>query len=111
MWELARAAGFMVLGVLSIPVAGHHAKGPLRVLRMDSREIRLPFRVERAGIPAIERSALAATGGGQVESIRPSVWIGKPVWMCTVAQGRNMWHVMISQHTLRPVSKIVVPGR
>lgn len=113
MWSLG-----IKLAALALPMAMmtsvpgmRHLKAPMRVLRMGRQHINLPFRsaAHVRGLAAIERAALQATGGGQIDSVRPSVWVGKPVWMCTVSQGRTVWHVMVNQTTLRPISKIVVP--
>lgn len=113
MWDFGKLATAMVLSGLAAHGGVQHRQGPLRVLRMGTKEIRLPFRTAPSGqgLGSIERAALGATRGGQIESIRPSVWIGKPVWMCTISRGKSVWHVMVSQSTLRPISKIVVMDR
>jgi hypothetical protein len=80
---------------------------PIKILRIGHNDIKLPMKSARLDL--VERSALSATGGGTVEAVTPSVWVGKPVWMCTVSRGRTVWHVMVNQTTLRPISKIMVP--
>lgn len=91
-------------------VSAHH--GPVKVLRVGRNQVELPMKgmaPATSEVSAIESAALSATQGGQIESIRASVWVGQPVWMCTVKQGINLYHVMVDQTTLRPISKIVVP--
>ncbi len=99
--------GLVVLvGMASMHMMATHTS-PVKVLRIGHNDIRLPMKAERMDL--VERSALSATGGGTVEAVTPSLWVGEPVWMCTVARGRTVWHVMVNQTTLRPISKIVVP--
>ncbi len=94
--------------------AGHTHPHPVRVLNLGHNRVVLPMKSateHSKDLAAIKRLALIPTGGGQVESVRPSVWVGKPVWMCTIDQGHSVWHVMISQTTLQPISKMMVPRR
>lgn len=104
----------LTAALAALQAGAHTYPGPIRVLKIGHSRVVLPMKsamTHAKGLMAIERAALQATGGGQVESVAPSVWVGKPVWMCTISQGRNVWHVMVSQTTLRPVSKIIVPRR
>lgn len=101
----------LLVGLANLHAAGAH-HGSVKVLRVGRNHVELPMKVMAPAtgqVSAIESAALSATQGGQIESIRASVWVGKPVWMCTVKQGINLYHVMVDQTTLRPVSKIVVP--
>lgn len=97
----------LMVAVTSLSTVRHALRAPLRVLHIGHNVVHLPLRERPAGWFAIERSAIGATGGGQIESIRPGLWVGKPVWMCTVSQGRTVWHVMVNQVTLQPISKIL----
>jgi len=101
----------LLFGVLTMHAVSMH-QSSIRVLRVGRNQVVLPMRQVRGRGPnlaTIERSALEATRGGQVEDVVRSVWAGQPVWMCIVSEGRSVWHVMIDQTTLRPISKIVVP--
>lgn len=98
----------LVIGVMSFAAMRQVMKAPSTVLHGVSHMVHLPFQEAGPGWAAIERAALKATRGGQIQSIRPSLWTGKPVWMCTVSQGRTVWHVMVSRASLHALSKIVV---
>lgn len=110
MWAIGVRAAAVLMGMASMHIVGPHW-GPIRALGSGKNQVILPMRgsLVSAGTGLIEREALRAAGGGRIESVKPSLWVGKPVWMCTVAQGRTVWHVMINQTTLRPISKIIVP--
>ncbi len=102
----------MVLGLASMHSVGVH-QGPIKVLRVGHNQVVVPMRLQRSqpeDLPDIERAALQATGGGRVEAVSSSLWVGKPAWMCTVADGSQVFHVMVDQITLKPISKIIVKG-
>ncbi|NMP24323.1 PepSY domain-containing protein [Sulfobacillus harzensis] len=104
-------AAALLLGMTSMHALNVH-QGPVKVLRVGHNRVELPVRspyAHPAKLEQIEAAALKATGGGQIQAVTPSVWVGKPVWMCTVAEGRNVWHVMVDQTSLKAVSKIRVP--
>lgn len=86
-------------------------QGPERVV--DHNQVNLPLResvsLSQEARTGIEKAALEATHGGTVQSVRESVWVGKPVWMCTVSRAGQVWHVMVDQTDLRAISKIAVP--
>lgn len=105
-----QAAGVLI-GVLSMQgMVGHPSA--LRLFHVGHNQVILPMRDGRQGMvqtAAIESAALQATQGGEIRGITGSVWIGKPVWMCTVSRGRSVWHVMVDKTNLAVVAKIVVP--
>lgn len=111
MLGMALKAAALVLGLTSMHATSVH-EGPVKVLRVGHNRVELPVK-SPYGTPAklsqIESAALGATGGGQIEAVTPSVWVGKPVWMCTVSEGHNVFHVMVDQTTLKAISKIRVP--
>lgn len=100
----------LLLGLTSMHAVGAHS-GAVKVLRVGHNQVMLPVKsaeTPRAVMAQVEAAAIQATGGGQVQAIRASVWTGRPVWMCTVKSGTNVWHVMVDRTTYQTVSKIRV---